>query len=364
MKKVLIIFGGKSGEHEVSVNSARSIEKFIDRTLFETYCLGVTPDGFWQYGQTVDEVTDGKKVKAAGYALTLPSSDQPHGLSITTPQGTHHIECDIVFPIIHGTNGEDGTLQGLLELTNLPYVGSGVLGSAMAMDKVVQKTVCAQHGMPQVKFVWLEKLEWEQDTQGVLNQVSQDLKLPFFVKPANLGSSVGITKVKTPDELRAAIEAAFKFDTKILVEEGVEDILEVEVGILGNENAQASVCGSLKPNTEFYDYQTKYITDDIQMEIPARIPETVSAAIRQTATKAFEVLNCSGLSRVDFFYQPATQTYFLSEVNTLPGFTSISMYPKLWEATGVSYTDLITQLLDLAVKKWDTKQKLSFALPA
>ncbi len=359
-KQVLIIFGGKSGEHEVSVRSARSIEEAIDKELFETHCLGVTQEGRWHYGSSVQEVTDGKKVLPPNTTLSLPDGAHPKNLSIQTAHGQEPIQSDVIFPIIHGTNGEDGTIQGFLELANLPYVGSGVTGSAVAMDKIIQKTICAQHHIPQTKFVWFDQYEWDKDPQITLDEINKDLVYPLFVKPANLGSSVGITKVKHVTELENAIKTAFTYDTKILVEEGVNDILEVEVGVLGNENPKASVCGSIQPNTEFYDYETKYITDDVVMEIPAKIPSDISDKIRAAAVKTFKVLNCSGLSRIDFFYQPSTNQYFLNELNTLPGFTSISMYPKLWEATGVSYTDLITELLNLATKRWEDKQQLSF----
>ncbi len=357
---VLIIFGGKSGEHEVSVRSAKSIEEHIDHDKYETHVLGITQDGRWHYGDTIAEITDGKKVIAPTVQVLLPNENEGNTLSLKTNAGLQNLSFDVIFPIIHGTNGEDGTLQGLLELSNLPYVGSNVLGSAVAMDKVVQKMICDHEGIPQTKFVWFRKNDWLQDKAACLAKVTEKLSFPVFVKPANLGSSVGISKVKDNSGLESAIEDALQYDLKVLIEEGVNGIKEVEVAVLGNEQPVASVCGAIIPHTEFYDYETKYITDDIEVEIPAQIPADISDQIRALAVKTFQVLNCSGLSRVDFFYQKDTNKFFLNELNTLPGFTSISQYPKLWEHSGVSYTELTSRLLDLAIQKWHDKQQLKY----
>jgi len=359
-KNVLIIFGGKSGEHEVSVRSASAIEENIDHDKFETHVLGITQDGKWHYGHTIKEITSGLKVLAPSVQVLLPSENEGSTLSLNTSSGLEKMTFDVIFPIIHGTNGEDGVLQGLLELSNLPYVGSNVLSSAISMDKVVQKMICDHEDIPQTKFVWFKKVEWLKNKQTCLEKIESTLKLPVFVKPANLGSSVGISKVKTKADLAKAIEDAFVYDLKVIVEEGVNGIKEVEVGVLGNDQPMASVCGSIIPNTEFYDYETKYITDDVKVEIPAEIPEEVAKKIQATAVKTFKVLNCAGLARVDFFYQPETNEFFLNELNTLPGFTSISMYAKLWKASGVSYTELTSKLLDLAIEKWQEKQQLKY----
>ena len=360
-KNIIIIFGGKSGEHEVSVKSALSIEKYIDKEKFHTTALGVTHSGSWNYGQTVAEITDGGKVLNIDASLTLPSSDESKKLSLKAKTEITPIKADIVFPIIHGTNGEDGALQGLLEMASLPYVGSNVLGSAVSMDKVIQKQICSTAKIPQTKYRALSKFSWDQSKERELDKTKQELKLPLFIKPANLGSSVGISKVKEIAQLETAINEAFMFDNKIILEEGVENILEIEVSILGNENPQASVCGSINPNTEFYDYETKYLTDDIEAKIPAQIPEEISDKIRETALKAYVLLNCSGLARIDLFYQQETDKFYLNEINTLPGFTSISMYPKLWEASGLKYADLITELIELAEQKFANKQKLKYS---
>lgn len=360
-KKVLIIFGGKSGEHEVSVKSARSVEQYIDHELFETDCLGISLQGEWIYGKTVAEITDGTKVLSAQTRLALPENTQQKNLALQTKQGLKPLAIDIIFPVIHGPNGEDGTLQGLLEMANLPYVGVGVLGSALGMDKVVQKMLFRSQGIPTTDFEWFTKSDWDNDKQKILTQLNEKLRYPLFVKPVNMGSSVGIAKVKTAAELEPAILDALQYDHKIIVEQGVNDIAEIEVSVLGNEQPIASVCGGIIPNTEFYDYETKYVTDDIKMEIPANIPADVSDKIRQAAVDVFSLLNCSGLSRVDFFYQPKTGDYLVNEINTMPGFTSISMYPKLWEATGVSYSELITRLIQLAEARWQDKQQLTYS---
>jgi D-alanine-D-alanine ligase len=360
MKNILIIFGGKSGEHEVSVRSARSIEENIDKTKYKTTVMGITHKGEWHLGSSIKEITDGRKVIAADSQVALPKNDREKSLTINSLGTSKKITPDIVFPIIHGTNGEDGTLQGMLELTNIPYVGPEVLGSASSMDKVVQKQLCEAIGIPQAEYFYLSAHEWQKNNSSLIDEIQRKLKFPLFIKPANMGSSVGISKVKTKNELIAAIEEALKYDQKVIVEEGIEDALEIEVSVLGNHDPKTSVCGSIKPNTEFYDYETKYITDDIVAEIPAKIPETISQKIRQLAIDTFKVMNCFGMARVDFLYQPKTKKYFLNELNTLPGFTSISMYPKLWEATGVSYTKLITRLIELAEERWKEKQQLSY----
>lgn len=348
-KNVMIIFGGKSGEHEVSVNSALSIEANIDRQLFDTTALGIAHNGSWCTAKTISELIEEGKVVAKD-DRTLPNTEVVKQL----------LSADVIFPIIHGTNGEDGTLQGLLELANVPYVGSRVLGSATSMDKVIQKQLCSHINLPQADFFTFTKPEWDNQRQQILDDINKHIKYPNFVKPANLGSSVGISKVKSQDDLIKAIEIALQYDNKILVEEGIENILEVEVSVLGNQNPEASVCGSIHPNTEFYDYETKYITDDIVAKIPAEIPNTVSEEIRKIAIEAYQVLNCQGLARVDFFYQRDHNRIVLNEINTLPGFTKISMYPKLWSASGLNYTDLITKLINLGQESWQNKQQLKY----
>lgn len=360
-KTVLIIFGGRSGEHEVSVKSALSIEKAIDKKKFSTHCLGITHDGVWHYGKSVEAITSGGKVLPPTQMVSLPAKgDAQNTLEITTKTGIEFVHTDCIFPIIHGTNGEDGRLQGLLEIANLPYVGSGVLGSAVCMDKVTQKIICGHYGIPQTPFHSFTQTEWNTNKDSVMSRIQSECAFPLFVKPSNLGSSVGIQKVKTVEALEPAIAEALQFDRTVIVEQGVPDMIEIEVSVIGNEHPEASVCGAIIPHTEFYDYETKYITDDIDTQIPAEIPQAIADKIRKMAVQTFSVLQCKGLARVDFFYQPSTGEVFLNEINTLPGFTSISMYPKLWEASGLPYSELITSLIELGFEEWEAKQKLRY----
>jgi D-alanine-D-alanine ligase len=357
-KKVLIIFGGKSGEHEVSVRSATAIEQHLDPEKYESYVLGITNDGFWNFGKQIADITHGLQVLAPTNQVSLPHEPGSRELTVQSQKGLEKQQFDVIFPIIHGPNGEDGKIQGFLEMANLPYVGAGVLGSALAMDKVLQKQLCAANDIPQTKFEWFWRHEWEKNQHSLISKIEKSLTYPMFVKPANMGSSVGINKAKNQDDLIEFIEIASLYDTKILVEQAIPNILEVEVSVLGNHSPEASVCGSIKPNTEFYDYETKYVTDDVISEIPAKIPDEDSEKIRATAINSFLTLNCIGMARVDFFYQPDTRKHYLNELNTLPGFTSISMYPKLWEATGISYRELLAKLIDLAIEAWQEKQQL------
>jgi D-alanine-D-alanine ligase len=349
MKKVIIIFGGKSGEHEVSVNSALSIERNINKDKFQTSVIGIAHNGSWRWGEKIEDIISDGKVKQNG-ELTLPSSEVQEKL----------FKADIIFPIIHGTNGEDGTIQGLLDIANIPYVGSGVLGSAVCMDKVIQKQLCSTVGIPQTNYTFFNKAEWDDNKDNILENINDQLTYPLFVKPANLGSSVGISKVKNSENLKKSIEKALMFDNKIIVEVGQENMMEIEVSVLGNNDPNASVCGSIAPNTEFYDYETKYLTDDINAQIPAQINESTSQTIKEFALKAYKVLNCEGLARVDFFYSKNEDQIILNEINTLPGFTKISMYPKLWDGSDLNYTDLITKLLELSLDSWQAKQDLKY----
>jgi D-alanine-D-alanine ligase len=349
MKKVIIILGGKSGEHEVSVKSAQSIEDNIDRNKFDTTVIGIAHNGSWIYGGTIESITHEGKVKENGKD-TLPTQEVTEYL----------LKADIIFPIIHGTNGEDGTLQGLLDLANLPYVGSGVLGSAVCMDKVIQKQLCAIAGIPQTNYTFFNKTDWENNQNNILEVINSQLSYPLFVKPANLGSSVGISKVSSTETLAAAIKESLQFDNKIIIEAGLTNILEIEVSVMGNNQPETSVCGSITPNTDFYDYETKYVTDDIQAQIPAQINQDDAQVIRELAAETYKILNCEGLARVDFFYDPKSSQITLNEINTLPGFTEISMYPKLWKETGINYQDLITKLLEFSQESWQAKQDLQY----
>lgn len=349
-KQIAIVFGGKSGEHEVSVRSARSIEKNINRDHYQTVALGLTKQGEWRVAPTIDQLVEKGQVR---------NVDSENTSLLPTPK---LLTANVIFPILHGPNGEDGSLQGLLKLINKPYVGSGILGSALAMDKVVQKQVCATAQIPQTPYVWFYRQQWQnkEERKQLIAQIKSQLQSPLFIKPANMGSSVGVSKVKNFKQLNSAIDNAGQYDHKIIVEQAVNQVKEIEVSVLGNNKPKASVCGEIVPNTEFYDYETKYITDDIESQIPAQLPPKISQTIRKLALKTFKVLNCFGLARVDFLYQTKTKQFYLNEVNTLPGFTAISMYPKLWAATDLPYQKLISRLIELAESKWKKEQTLAY----
>jgi len=350
MKKtnVYIVFGGKSGEHEVSIKSARSVVEAIDKEKYTIIPLGIAKDGMWVCGEEAQKaLASCEKMDRGQIKQVLPP------LSVS---------CDVVFPVLHGPYGEDGTIQGMLEMMNVPYVGSGVLGSALGMDKVLQKQVFSEYGLPVVPFIWFLKKEWKDERRKILAKIRKIGSYPHFVKPANLGSSVGISKAHNEKELREAIDLAASYDRKIVVEKGMEHIREIEVSILGNDEPEASVCGEIIPEHEFYDYDAKYIDDTTRQTIPAPIPSDLQLRIQAIAKQAFKSLDCSGFSRVDFFLEKDTEKIWLNEINTIPGFTSISMYPKLWEATGVSYTVLIDTLIQLGIERWKEKQLLATSL--
>ena len=267
---------------------------------------------------------------------------------------------DVVFPILHGPYGEDGTIQGMLELMRLPYVGCGVLASAVCMDKVVQKQLCETSGIRVPKYIWFTKYQWDNQTFPIV-ECAEHLSYPLFVKPANQGSSIGVTKAHSRKELLKGIKLAITRDVKVIIEEGVKNAREIECSIVGNNNPESSVLGEIIPGNEFYDYDAKYIDDNSQLIIPAKIDQKIAAQIRNTALAAFKILNCAGLARIDFFLDNQTNEYYLSEVNTIPGFTPISMYPKLWEATGISYSELLDRLIKLALDRHQEKSAINLS---
>ena len=352
MKKlnVCIIFGGKSGEHEVSLRSAKSIYEAIDKNKYNVSLLGITKTGSMHYLESEPfkqlSAVPENEVETSTSLVKRESSWLSPVASLIDDKEMKGV--DIFFPIIHGTYGEDGSLQGMLEMLDVAYVGAGVLGSAIGMDKDVMKRLLVAAKLPVSPYKVIRKQE--------LNSLSFDnllksFTLPVFVKPANLGSSVGISKVTQKDEFEAAIRLAFKYDTKVLIEQGVAFEKEIEISVLGNENPEASVAGEVNPKGGFYSYENKYIDPDgAELVIPAKIPEEKTKEAQQLAIAAFQTLECSGMARVDFFYTKEGDL-ILNEINTLPGFTSISMYPKLWEATGLSYSDLIDKLLQLALAR-------------
>jgi D-alanine-D-alanine ligase len=393
MKKlrVGVLFGGRSGEHEVSLLSAASILQAIDRKKFEVVPIGITKDGHWvgagdahgllEGGKSAEsrrlragdpEATPGAKLLHEGIPTLL--APEPAETSFALTPGSARpaaANLDVVFPVLHGTFGEDGTIQGLFELAGIAYVGSGVLGSAAGMDKDVMKRLFKQAGLPIVKHVTLLRAEWERQPRKAIAQVEEALKYPVFVKPANLGSSVGISKAHDRGELGPALTLGAKYDRKLVVEQGVggsghagrsAKARELEVGVLGNDDPKASVVGEIIPGKEFYDYEAKYLSEGSVPVIPAKLTRTETKQIREMAVAAFRACDLSGLARVDFLMEPdGKRRIFLNEVNTLPGFTQISMYPKLWEATGVGYKELITRLIELALERHAEKARTTYS---
>jgi D-alanine-D-alanine ligase len=373
--RVGILFGGRSGEHEVSLLSAASILKAIDRKKFDVVPIGITKTGRWL-------TAGGAQALLAGSASADGLALQPEGDSSSAPKDAVTAlipdaaaigetqrgdgRFDVVFPVLHGTFGEDGTIQGLFELADIAYVGSGVLGSAAGMDKDAMKRLFAQVRLPIVKHLTILRTAWEASPRKTVAAIEAALKYPIFVKPANLGSSVGISKVHDRKEFAPALNLAARFDRKIVIEEGVggakKKARELEVAVLGNDDPKASVVGEIIPGKEFYDYEAKYLSDGSIPVIPAKITAAESKQIRAMAVEAFRACDLAGLARVDFLMEPdGKRRIYLNEVNTLPGFTSISMYPKLWQASGLSYSDLITRLIELALERHKERSRTSFS---
>ncbi|RXS93804.1 D-alanine--D-alanine ligase family protein [Silvibacterium dinghuense] len=408
MKKlrVGVLFGGRSGEHEVSLLSAASVLKAINRKKYEVVPIGITKAGRWVTASDAERLLNGSTAEPAkqlpasnlragdpesttaaavlarvesvivppvpsqGKSSTLipfETEAKPLELQATAAQGSV-LNLDVILPVLHGTFGEDGTIQGLFELADIAYVGSGVLGSAAGMDKDVMKKLFAAAKLPMVRHVSFLRADWESKPKKVIAQVEAALKYPLFVKPANLGSSVGISKVHDRTELAPAIDLAASFDRKIVIEQGVGGkrgkARELEVAVLGNDTPEASVVGEIVPGKEFYDYEAKYLAEGSYPVIPAKITKTQSRQIREMAIAAFRACDCSGLARVDFLMDPVTSKspkIYLNEINTLPGFTSISMYPKLWDASGLKYPDLIDRLIALALERRAEKQRTQYS---
>lgn len=355
--KVAVLFGGKSAEHEISLKSATNIFNAIDRSLFDPTLIGADKKGHWCYNKSYqEEQIDLISNDYFGNAEYVYMRNTGQATEVVDQMGNQVLNTfDIAFPIIHGTFGEDGTLQGFLKYLNIPFVGPDVLGSAVGMDKDVTKRLLRDANISIAAFYTLSKHDPDQYTFA---EIVDSLKLPLFVKPANAGSSVGVSKVTNQEEFDAALAEAFKFDNKILIEEAIVG-KEVECAVLGNEAVRASVIGEIVPTQNFYSYDAKYVSaDGAKTKIPADISESVSDALRAEAIKAFQTICCEGLSRVDFFLKE-DNTFVLNEINTLPGFTSISMYPKLWEQTGVSYSNLITELIQLGLNRQQRNAALS-----
>jgi D-alanine-D-alanine ligase len=384
--RVGILFGGRSGEHEVSLLSAASVLRAIDRKKFDVVPIGITKDGHWLAAGDAHsllegdsnsgsrrlragdpEATPGAKLLQEGIPTLLAPEPVETGMAITAGGGRPTpANLDVVFPVLHGTFGEDGTIQGLFELAGIAYVGSGVLGSAAGMDKDVMKRLFADARLPIVKHITLLRAEWETTPRKAIARVEAALKYPLFVKPANLGSSVGISKAHDRKELGPALTEAAKYDRKLVVEQGVggakAKARELEVAVLGNDDPEASVVGEIIPGKEFYDYEAKYLCEGSVPVIPAKLSRAESKRVREMAVAAFRACDLAGLARVDFLMEPdGKRRIYLNEVNTMPGFTQISMYPKLWEASGLPYMDLITRLIELALERQKEKSRTIYS---
>lgn len=355
--RIGLLYGGKSAEHKVSMQTALAVTKALDFENFEIYPIYITEEGEWVKGPQLDAPAESVKALEFSDHSNLPTPSFTPALFQAGGADSGQT-LDVIFPLLHGPNGEDGTVQGLLELLNLPYVGNGVLASAAGMDKVVMKNVFAQAGLPQVDYVSALRSEWEKDSEKVYNLVEERLSYPCFVKPANLGSSVGISRASNKEELQAAFKEAFQFDRKIIIEQGVV-AREIEVGVLGNDEPECSVAGEIVPKKEFYDYKAKYEDGDTAMIIPADITEEQYAELKEMAITAFKALDCSGLVRADFFLTKNGQ-WLINEVNTMPGFTPFSMFPLLWKHTGVEYPQLVEKLVNLGIERHAEKQKIKY----
>jgi len=359
--RVGIIFGGRSGEHEVSFLSASSIIKAIDKDKYTVVPIGITKEGRWISPQDSESALQSGKIEGKNTVILLNDSFSKSLVCIDNNQKLDKSSAleklDVIFPVLHGPYGEDGTVQGLLELANIPYVGAGVAASAISMDKDLMKIIFQQKNLPILKWMTIKRKEWQKDKEKILSLVQDDFEYPLFVKPASLGSSVGITKVHKKEELDEAIDLASSYDRKILIEKGLEEAREVECGILGNDEPRASVVGEVKPAGEFYDYDSKYTDEGTQLIIPADLPDGVSREVQEIALRAFKAVDSAGMARVDFFVTKKENKIYLNEINTIPGFTSVSMYPRLWQATGTSYPELIDRLIQLALERHKEKNQ-------
>ncbi|MFY9910282.1 MAG: D-alanine--D-alanine ligase family protein [Candidatus Sulfotelmatobacter sp.] len=391
--RVGILFGGRSGEHEVSLLSAASVLNAIDKDKYDVVPIGITKDGRWLTAEHAENLLQGKLVieprhlRAGDPEITAAAAVLARGEAVVVPPEPAHrqsglvpfqtdasllrrasdraINVDVIFPVLHGTFGEDGTIQGLLELADIPYVGAGVLGSAAGMDKDIMKSLFIAAGIPIVKHVTILRSAWEKDPKRLKRLVESKLKFPVFVKPANLGSSVGISKAHNSKELGPAIEEAARFDRKIVIEQGVggkkNKAREIECSVLGNDEPVASVPGEIVPIKEFYDYNAKYLDEGSELIIPAKLTKAETKKVQELAIRSFKAVDGSGLARVDFLMDPSTRKIWVNEINTMPGFTAISMYPKLWAASGLEYADLIDKLIQLGIERHEDKKKNQYS---
>ncbi len=365
--KLSLIFGGKSGEHEISIISARSIYSAIDKNKYQIIPIAITQEGNWLNPKISKKLLKNQKITKISDSLITNNQQLITNIKILK-------DFDINFPVLHGPFGEDGTIQGFFEIFNVPYVGSEVLGSALSMDKIISKKIFAQNKLPILSYLeFINPLALNSKNQkikSISNSLSKlitnnqkliaNLGLPIFIKPANMGSSVGVSKIKKTKDLKKALDLAFQYDHKIIIEKGLENAREIECAVLGNYQPKASILGEIIPSREFYDYNAKYIDNKSKIIIPAKLPKKINNKIQKIAIQAFRALNCFGLARVDFLIQKKTHKIYLNEINTMPGFTSISMYPKLWQATGISYPKLIDKLIQLGFERYHQKKALKY----
>jgi D-alanine-D-alanine ligase len=357
--RVGVLFGGRSGEHEVSLASAASVIRGLDSQKYEAVPIGITKEGHWLIGAGAQKILP--EVLKAGQRVVMSADPTETALIALDGSNAGGQKLDVVFPVIHGTFGEDGTMQGLLELAGLPFVGAGVLGSAIGMDKDVAKKLMQVAGIPVVPWIAVQRADSERNPKEIRRVVEKKFKYPVFVKPATLGSSVGMTKVHSRAELGPALDLAAEFAMKILVERAVS-AREIEVSVLGNHDPKASIPGEIVPHREFYDYAAKYLEEGTQLLIPAKLKKSEIKKVQGLAVTAFKALELSGMARVDFFIEKRGGKIFLNEVNTIPGFTSISMYPKLWEADGIPFRELISKLIELALEQHREKTRTKYQI--
>ncbi|HTV56338.1 MAG TPA: D-alanine--D-alanine ligase family protein [Terriglobia bacterium] len=368
MKKIRlgILFGGRSGEHEVSLQSATSVLNALNPAKYEVIPIAITKEGRWLLGPSLKGNAPPQlaAVLERGEPVIPPPDPMGPSLLSLNSHAVSHPEkparLDVIFPVLHGTFGEDGTVQGLLDLAGIPYVGAGVLGSAVGMDKDVMKRLFRDAGLPIAPWQVVLRGDWERHPLEIEKSLQRKIGYPAFVKPANLGSSVGISKVHRREELNPALRLAAQYDRKIIVEKGI-DAREIECSVLGNDRPEASVPGEILPVNEFYDYEAKYVREGSRLIIPARLSAAQTRKVRQFAIRAFKAIDCAGMARVDFLMERRKSTLYVNEINTIPGFTSISMYPKLWEATGVPYSELVDQLIELALERSREKSRTRYS---
>jgi D-alanine-D-alanine ligase len=350
--RLAILFGGRSGEHEVSLMSARSVLSVLDPAKYEVTQIGITHEGQWLAGEDVLGKFENNRTDGLLHAVISPD---PSERGVYVFEGFSGLrkwsDVDVFFPVLHGTFGEDGAMQGLFELADVAYVGAGVVGSSVGMDKGVFKEVMRANNIPIVESVLVLRSEIEKTMNAVIEKAEKVGAYPLFTKPANLGSSVGITKCNTRSDLQEGLMEAASFDRRVLVERGAGNVREIEVSVLGNDDPQASVCGEVLPSREFYSYESKYIDGTSGLVIPAQLPDEVADRIREYAVRAYTAIDGAGMARVDFFVEKDTNRIYLNELNTIPGFTTISMYPKLWEASGLPYAKLVDRLIELALER-------------